>query len=175
MTKTPRVETDDTDRVILKLPYIGEASYECGKKLKSLIDNKFGVNVQVVFTSCKVGQYFSLKCKTPLSLLSNVVYTFSCQRDAGLSYIGKTKRHLTTRVKEHLALADSSKSEIKSHILQCGPCRTGQLGMDSFNVVKRCQNSYDVLIHEALSIKKHNPKLNKQLFKNGSFYTCKIY
>ena len=160
MTKTPSVETDDTDRVILKLPYIGEASYECGKKLKSLIDNynnKFGVNVQVEFTSCKVGQYFSLKRKTPLSLLSNVVYTFSCQRDAGLSYIGKTKRHLTTRVKEHLALGDSSKSEIKSHILQCGPCRAGQLGIDSFNVVKRSQNSYDVLILEALSIKNITP------------------
>ena len=172
------VTTDesDEDTVILKVPYLGEISYEFSKKLKVLIGNKFNVKVRVVFTSFKVGQYFSLKCKTPLILLSDVVYKFSCQRDATVTYIGKTKRHLITRVNEHLTLQDNSqKSEVKSHLLECASCRDGGTGMESFEIVKKCQNSFDVIIHEALSIKRHNPKLNKQLFKSGSFYTCKIY
>ena len=32
------------------------------------------------------------------------MYKCTCQRDAGISYLGKTKRHLTTRIEEHLDL-----------------------------------------------------------------------
>ena len=40
-------------------------------------------------------------CHTPLPLLANVVYKFQCLRDVDKVYIGKTRRHLATRVKEH--------------------------------------------------------------------------
>ena len=42
-------------------------------------------------------RFFSLLC-----LRAQVVYLFQCQRDADLFYIGKTKRHLFTRMKEQL-------------------------------------------------------------------------
>ena len=117
----------------------------------------------------------SLSSVRPLWFYCQIL-RFSCQRDADLTYIGKTKRHLTTRVNEHLAFEDrNKKSEVKTHIMGCETCRAGHIGLDSFKVVRKCQNSYDVLIHEALSIKKQSPKLNKQLFRCGSFYTCKIY
>ena len=137
----------------------------------------FGVNVLVVYTSFKVGNYFSLKCKTPFPLLSNVVvYEFTCQRDADITYIGKTKRHLITRAQEHLALQESSqKSEVKTHILSCSTCKGGSLNVDKFRVKKRCVNSFAVLIHEALLITRFSPKLNKQLFTKGSFYTLKVF
>ena len=44
------LEESVSDKVMLKLPFLGEVSYELGKKLKSIIDNTFGVNVRVVYT-----------------------------------------------------------------------------------------------------------------------------
>ena len=35
-----------------------------------------------------------------------------------------------------------------------------------FSVIKKCSSDYDCKIHEALLIKKHQPKLNKQLYEN---------
>ena len=170
-------DSSDTQRqcVLLKLPFVGEASYDLSKRLKCLIGDAFNVNVRVVFTTCKIGSYFSLKCKTPLSLLSNVVYEFSCQRDAGITYIGETKRNLITRVGEHLSVQGSNKTEIKTHIPKCRQCSGSDLNCESFKILKRCSNSFDVVIQEALLIKRFNPKLNKQLFNNGSGYTLKVF
>ena len=36
--------------------------------------------------------------------MSNVVNQFTCLRDANSTYIGKTIRHLVTRVREHTTL-----------------------------------------------------------------------
>ena len=47
--------------------------------------------------------------------------------------------------------------------------------IDSFKVVKNTNSSFDVIIYEALLIKKCKPSLNVQLHKSGSFYTCKVY
>ena len=37
-----------------------------------------------------------------------------------------------------------------------------------FSVIKKCSSDYDSKIHEALLIEKHQLKLNKQLYENGS-------
>ena len=176
VSSEPDINDTQVECVVLKLPFIGEASYTLSKKLKRIIGDYLNMNVRVVFTSCKVSSYFSLKCKTPLPLISNVVYEFSCSSDAGLTYIGKTKRNLITRVGEHLSSREKShKSEVKSHIPKCHSCRSADLNLDSFKVIKRAKSSFDVLIHEALLIKRKSPKLNKQLYQKGSIYTLKVF
>ena len=60
------------------------------------------VKLCCVFNSCKVKSYFSLKSKTPSFLSGNVVYKYTCQRDADRSYIGETARYLIERAGEHL-------------------------------------------------------------------------
>ena len=48
-----------------------------------------------VFNGFKVSSYFSLKSKSPPSLLpSNVVYKLSCLCDTNVTNVGKTKQHL---------------------------------------------------------------------------------
>ena len=98
--KEDRVET------IFFIPYIGLPSIIFSRKLKELFKKYYCIDIRIVFTSFKVKNYFSLKCRTPLPLLANVVYKFKCLRDANNIYIGKTIRHLATRVKEawHLHL-----------------------------------------------------------------------
>ena len=118
----------------------------------------------------KVKNYFSLKCHTPLPLLSNVVYKFHCLRDANQSYIGKTKRHLTTRVKEHTHLT----SAIYDHIAVCEPCNKG-ISCYSFSIVDSGKNDLEISIKEALHIKYKKPSLNKQLYANGTSFILNVF
>ena len=168
---------EEIQTVNLTIPYIGEASNLFAKQMRSLFKTNFNVKLLPVFTSSKIGDYFSLKSDTPFPYSTNVVYQFNCLRDAGCSYIGQTKRHLLTRVNEHLSLdkPGGPKSEIKTHIYKCPSCHKRFLNIDNFKVLKKCKTSYDTRIHEALKIKKFRPKLNKQLLKNGASYLVKVF
>ena len=176
---TPILDSSTTSSeksgITFSLPFVGEASQKFSKQVVSLMETTFNIEVLPVFTSNKIGQYFSLKSKTPFALTSNVVYKFSCLRDADCSYIGQTKRHLMTRVNEHVALSGSSKSEIKTHIKKCPVCHNKTFDSNNFEVLNKCQNSYDTKISEALLIRKFRPKLNKQLLTKGTSYVLKVF
>ena len=75
------------------IPYLGKTSHMLSKKLRALIKSKFNVDMNIYFKSFKVGNYFQLKCSTPLELSSNVVYKVSCPCDTTISYTGYTTRH----------------------------------------------------------------------------------
>ena len=68
----------------LGLPYFGTSSSQFAKKLSVLVKRKFDVDINVYCTTFKTGFYFQLKCSTPLSLMSNVVYKFNCSCEARL-------------------------------------------------------------------------------------------
>ena len=170
------INRDESDSfVILKIPFVGNSSFDFSKRMRQTLAKKFNKPVKVIFNTFKVGQCFTLKSKTPKQLLANVVYKFTCKHDAEVSYIGKTKRHLAARVEEHLSLQAKTEgdSQIKKHLSECRHCSGTNL--DSFEVIKNTNSSFDVLIYEALCIKKCKPSLNIQLHKSGSFYTCKVY
>ena len=113
---------------------------------------------------------FSLKCHTPMPLMANVVYQFTCLRDANSTYIGKTIRHLATRVREHA----TSSSAIKEHL---SSCTTGKdnYSCNSFKVIDSANSDFEVSIKEALHIKHRNPNLNKQLSTQGMSFMLKIF
>ena len=121
-----------------------------------------------IYKTCKVGNYFNLKSNTPALLLSNVVYRFSCPCDAGLTYIGKSTRHVVTRAKGNLNLGSSVKSKIKEHIIECNLC-------NKKDVIKKCSSDYNCKIYEALLIKKYQSKLNEQLHENGSSFLLQLF
>ena len=133
--------------------------YIFAKDISKLIWKFSALHLTPIYKTCKVGNYFNLKCNTPALLLSNVVYRFSCPCDAGLTYIGKSTRHVVTRVKEHLNLGSSVKSKIKDHtvyIIECNLCNKKDMDnlIHRFSVIKKCSSDYDCKIHEALLIKK---------------------
>ena len=66
--KEDRVET------IFFIPYIVLPSIIFSQKVKELFKKYYCIDTRIVFTSFKVKNYFSLKCRTPLPLLANVVY-----------------------------------------------------------------------------------------------------
>ena len=158
----------------LCIPYVGEASIRFVKALSRLCLKQFDVKLLPLYRTNKVEQYFQLKSETPLPLCSNVVYEFTCSCDTNLTYIGMSSRHLITRVKEHLNLADSRKSAIKDQILSCPTCSNLEYNINSFIILKKCNSDYEAKIHDALLIKRHSPSFNKQCYATGASFLLNI-
>ena len=148
---------------VLKIPFIGDASYEFKNNVIPLFKQYLNSDVLPVFISCKVSNYFSLKCQAAYPFKSNVVYKFKCLRDADISYIGETTRHLIKRVREHVKT--DKKSQVFIHLSKCNTCKNASLGVSNFQILKSCQNSYEVKIHESFLINKLS--LNKRLESIG--------
>ena len=73
-----------------------------------------------------------------------------------------SSRHLGTRAREHLNLADiKTKSAIKDHLYDCDKCSSMKHSVESFKILKKCVTEYDTKIQEALLIKKLNPKVKQ--------------
>ena len=154
----------------------GKASRCFAKNLSKLISELSNVKIVPIYKTFKVGNYFQLKSRTPLPLLSNVVYCFTCPCDTDLTYIGMSARHLVVRAKEHVSLENKSrKSAVKDHISCCVVCANADHLLNSFTVVRKCASEYDTKIHEVLLIKRQKPKLNRQFFGNGSSFFLKIF
>ena len=132
----------------------------------------YGINYRIVYASFKVKNYFSLKCKSPMSLLANVVYRFKYLHDVDTTYIGKTKRHLATRVKEHGH--SNSTSAIHDHMSDCKACQS-HYSCGLFQVIDTGSNDLEITIKEALHIKMSKSKLNRQLFCQGSSFVLNVF
>ena len=157
-------------RVWCKIPYIGRPSLQFGKRIKALFNGVID-NVKVVYTTTKVKDYFSNKDITPKPFLSQVVYQFTCLRDAGIKYVGFTNRKIIHRTHEHLRTGTTA---IGDHISNCSTCANGA-SFDNFTILKKCRNLTDSKIFEALLIKKTCPKLNINLKKPGATWTLKVF
>ena len=158
----------------LNIPYIGKPSVKFGQKLAATISNKFGVEINTVYTTTKVGSIFRLKSRTPRPLMSCVVYEFRCLGDQATTYVGMTERNMALRVAEHGR--NSSKTAVALHIAACPACKKNKLSTDDFYILKKCRDAKETKIHEALEIMKRNPTLNKQMFKNqGASFVLNIF
>ena len=116
-----------------------------------------------------------LSLSTSWSNKACVLYRFPCLNDSDTAYIGKTKRHIATRAKEHVTPKESKKSEVKNHIFECNTCKNSQLSVENFSILKQCKNNYTCQITEALFIKKFRPRLNKQKLTKGQTYLLRVF
>ena len=157
------------------VPYVGEALIRFVKALSLLCLKQFDVELLPLYRTNKVGQHFPLKSEALLPLCSNVVYKFTCSCNTDLTYHGLSSRHLITRVKEHLNLADSRKSAIRDHILSGPTCSNLQYNINSFTKLNKCNSNYEAKIHEALLIKRHSPSFNNQCYVSGASFLLNIY
>ena len=166
-TTPPRdsVEGDEVECRYFKLPYIGQYSTTMKQKLKKLITLYCEkVDARLIFTSSKVGQYFSNKDKIPQGLQSFVVYHFTCSC-CGASYIGETTRHLPTRINEHLKTDTTSSvyQHLHGNSRQSRRCRRS-CNADCFVILDKAATSHQLKIKEGMYIAKHSPVLNRQVY-----------
>ena len=157
-----------------KLPYVGPYSSTVKSKLRQLLDEYCkDIDVRLIFTSFKIGQYFSNKDRIPTELKSGVVYKFVCG-GCGASYIGQTIRHLSTRTHEHLSTDHDSSiyKHLNVNTRQGRVCRRSS-NENSFSILDHASTKYRLRLKEGLYIKKEQPILNKTSKKVP--YTPHIY
>ena len=109
--------------------------------------------------------------KDPLSPLanSNIIYQFSCT--CGCTYVGRTERHLGTRIDEHIPKwlrsnkSGVAKSAITKHLQETGYIVDV---VSAFSVIGRARNSRELAFKEAVSIRRLKPPLcvQKQMVIN---------
>ena len=164
----PREEELDNRPNVLILPYYGDVSNLLRKQIDAT-NRRFHLNIKVVLKPFKIGSYFSLKTRCPKPLRSKIVYRFNCSVDQNIAYIGKTKRHLITRVKEHTTFS-ATPSAVYNHILTCNCSKS----IENFDILESLDNTYDLSIAEALYIRDLKPSLNATLTENGQSLFLKL-
>ena len=88
--------------LLLVLPFLGTTSWKVKNDLiQTFRKNVPFCNLKIVFkTGKRLSSYFPFKDKFPKSLLSGVIYKFTCAK-CNLSYVGCTKRYWEKRLEEH--------------------------------------------------------------------------
>ena len=101
---TPRRNpNNDKLTIYWKLPFI--AKFEgLNKKVVNNINSVIEptTSLKIAYKTLKSSTFFPNKDKISFGLHSNVVYRYECDQCSGCTYIGETKRHLSTRMKEHI-------------------------------------------------------------------------
>ncbi|RLU26748.1 hypothetical protein DMN91_000545 [Ooceraea biroi] len=139
----------------IKIPFVNNVSEMIKKSL-----NKYGVRT-VFSISNKLDGIVKLgKDRLDSKLLSGVVYKIDCN-NCSACYIGQTKRHLETRLKEHMANVKKDVgcySVVSKHRVDCGH-EFDWLGVD---VLHRENNTKKRELAEMFFIKRHEYTINSQ-------------
>lgn len=141
--------------VVIILPHAGYRTEQFGSKFKQFINRYFPhINFTTIFkTPMEIRNLFPFKDKTPLLSRSNIVYKIKCDNCNGF-YIGKTKRCLGIRIKEHQD--ENSNSSILKHAKDTGH----QINWDQVEILDRADNDKLLLLKESIYIQNLNPTLN---------------
>ena len=157
-------------RVYLNLPYKGESLCEViTRKLRNAVETSFpAASLCLSFRSNGLIN-LNLKDKLPKSTASFCVYRFACS--CGASYVGRTTRRLSERIREHCpsALArgstSSNSSSIAVHLMETGhTCN----GTEDFQILYRVQHRSQPVrfrllsIAETIGIRLYRPELCDQ-------------
>ena len=144
----------------ITLPYIGDYSKVAKNKINKLFNTfcKENVNINLVFTVCKVKSYFSTKDSMPSCFKSGVVYSFVCPRCKSC-YVGRTHTHYNTRRNQHLGT--DVNSSILKHLKSNKECEKA-CNKDSFKILDTAKSTFELAMKEGMYIKWLNPNLNVQ-------------
>jgi hypothetical protein len=156
--------------LVFKLPYMGKISFTIRRRLVGMLSDVYSaVDVRFIFTSAnRISSMFRFKDVVPFALRSGVIYKFSCG-SCHATYIGKTSRHIHTRICEHAGVSHLTGrptrsvrySAVHSH---CLPCSGLACSPDDFSILGSINNNErDLLILESLFISLQKPALNAQL------------
>ena len=107
-----------------------------------------------------------MKDSVPFDLRSYVVYKFVCGSGKA-DYIGRTKRQLSTRIKEHLEI--DKKCHVYKHLNESQRCKALS-NSDCFSILDYATTQYSLSIKEGMHIGWQKPALNKYV----DFLACSV-
>ena len=123
-------------------------------KLTKLVSHYFvDTKLTVAFKPpSDIGKQFPFKDKTDQK--TGVVYHFKC-KNCTANYVGKTKRNLNTRIREHQTTKNSS-------IFKHTTLEKHEFDFDNVEILDRDNSEKRLDLKEMLYIRKLQPELNKQ-------------
>ena len=175
----PKLPVNNVSKQVLfiKLPFHGDESFKIRKNLVQLFCHFYPqIKLNVIFQSgYRIKNMFRFKDTIPVPLRSSLVYKYVCNR-CNAVYVGKTSRHLLTRVSEHrgvsyrtsVPLSNPPFSAIRNHTFINH--ENYSISPDEFTIIDTAQSDYQLLKKESILIKQIQPNLN-----NMDSLTLKIY
>ena len=143
-----------------EIAYIVHFSVVTQKRVRHLIKCYCNdLDIKLVFSSFKIGNFFGVKDPIPGGLHSRVVYKFACA-GCNACYVGETTQHFSTRVREHL-VSDRA-SPIFKHLENSEHCRA-LCSVDCFHILDHASTTFQLKIKQAFHIRREQPSLNQQL------------
>ena len=177
---TPKMFGPQRCPVPIKLPFLGLTSSKCERELKVMTRQCFySVEPRVIFTSRPILSHV-LKDHIPETDTSLVIYQFECCCKS--NYVGKTRRRLTDRIKEHIPacvkkhylstpqddfrnnitlVRAATKSSVAQHLLENRNCGLN-LDQCKFSIVRKCRSTFEMDVFETVFIASIEPALCKQ-------------
>ena len=168
------------DHVPIVLEFRGKSSYQLERCLKLAVKNCYhSASPRTIFTSKPMISSIS-KDPIPFDDTSMVIYQFKCCCDN--SYVGKTKRRIKARIREHVpkCVKDfiqnpsgdykdniklcraAGRSSITQHLLENKQCGINY-NDNYFTILNKSKSEFELKILEAVYINLLAPSLCKQL------------
>jgi len=152
--KEKSIGKDDNKGYTLSIPFVDKASHDLKRILKNMIEVRFTIPKKL---NCLIKKG---KDQLNKAQVTEVVYNLSC-KNCDKVYIGQTKRHLGTRIKEHLNNIKSTSnnySVVSNHRLLFNH----DFQWDKPNILHKERNRKKREIAEMFLIKKHDNNINLQ-------------
>ena len=158
-TVNEKIPENGQETRYVTLPYIGHYSKNATGKISEMIKRFCNekVNIKLVFATCKIKSYFSMKHPLPKCFKSNVVYSFVCAR-CHSCYVGRTHLHYNTRCGQHLG-TDKNSSRFK-HLANNKECKES-FNKDSFKILDNARSRYELAL-KGMQIIWRKPSLDIQ-------------
>ena len=149
----------------LKIPFYGPQSFVMKRKVSQLFRQFYPqIKIRIILDNINtIGRLFKFKDRLPTVYCSRIIYSYSCG-DCCATYVGKSQRHLKTRISEHRGvsvrtgqyLSKPSFSNIRNH----AEIGNHMIKDENFKIVTRSSNNSDLYILENLAIHQLRPSLN---------------
>jgi len=151
------VEKIDNRMVSMNIPYFGNISEDIKRIVQNIVEVRYTIPKKLD-TLIKSG-----KDKLDLQRVTEIVYKINC-KNCDMAYIGQTKRHLGTRIKEHKSNIKNSSgnfSVVTEHRLNFNH----DFDWEKPNILHKERHRKKREIAEMFFIKKFDNNLNLQKFK----------
>ena len=152
------------NRIVFRLPYIGQKSSEFGHGIKKQVAAAYPTVKTTLSFSTTYAYRKIARESLPTTTISSVIYFYTCAGEA--TYVGKTTQRLTEQIKQHIPDKISNNgvkrtdSAILAHLKSNHSCIPGdkEHAIDRFRILAgRSQCHLNVL--EAVFIKSLSPSM----------------
>ena len=162
---------DPKKEVIIMLPFLGSISWKTKNDLfRSLKNAAPDIKLKIIFKTCRrLSSFFSFKDKLPKSLVSGVIYKYTCAT-CNRSYVGSTKRFWEKRLEEHIHISALTAKPLNglqmfaplAHV-KSNCCSESKISRENFNIIGREKDSYLIQVKESIIISTTRPALNNNV------------